>query len=237
MVEGDERARSARGSPRGPGPSRERSERADPTGHDEPEGSGAGPGSGEPADSLSALLATLGTHLERHAPADVAILLRAELERREFLAYTQGWRDAADAYEPALEQARRIAQSRRLRLVGRTPGQAAVIPFPQDSSGAAWGVPVPEPDAPVRGAAGAEATDASRADDVPGKPAPSPVVPRRAAQPGSGLVAKNRKSRAPTIPRLAVQRPGRPDPRSQGQRADSGDREEQEGRRPPGRRP
>ncbi|MEV3992057.1 hypothetical protein AB0J57_24400 [Streptomyces sp. NPDC049837] len=85
----------------------------------------------EPAGDLPALLAALGQYLEGHAPEDVVILLREELARREFQAYVNGWRDAADQYEPVLEEARRIAQTRRLRLVGRTPGQAAVIPFPQ----------------------------------------------------------------------------------------------------------
>ncbi|MFI6107254.1 hypothetical protein [Streptomyces sp. NPDC051310] len=85
----------------------------------------------EPADDMPALLATLGRYLESHAPQEVVVLLREELARREFQAYVNGWRDAADEYEPVLEEARRIAQTRRLRLVGRTPGQAAVIPFPQ----------------------------------------------------------------------------------------------------------
>lgn len=116
-----------------------------------PGGRGAGPEPTEPPDGLSALLAALGAHLERHSPAGVAVLLRSELERREFLAYANGWRDAADRDEPAPEQARRIAGSRRLRLVGSTPGRPAVIPFRQDApaSAADEGAPAATP-APAR---------------------------------------------------------------------------------------
>ncbi|XQE81588.1 hypothetical protein ACN24L_25280 [Streptomyces microflavus] len=59
------------------------------------------------------------------------MLLRAELERRELRAYSHGWRDAAAHFEPAVEVAR-TANLRTLRLVGRTPGRAAVIPFRQE---------------------------------------------------------------------------------------------------------
>ncbi|MFD6803654.1 hypothetical protein [Streptomyces cyaneofuscatus] len=266
MVEGDERTRPARASPgkRGRRADRENGtgravppepEETDPPVAEVPGGRGAGPEPAEPSDGLSALLAALGAHLERHSPADVAVLLRSELERREFLAYANGWRDAADRYEPALEQARRIAGSRRLRLVGPTPGQAAVIPFPQDApvSAAEEGTPAATP-APARRApgtataagaepAGAEAHAGPGADDVRGHPdtvevrahQDAPAAPARSvAPPGPGLVAKNRNSRAPTIPRLAVRRPGRPDPRGQAPRPEPGDREDQETCRGPG---
>ncbi|MFI8353629.1 hypothetical protein [Streptomyces cyaneofuscatus] len=259
MVEGDERTRPARASPGERGRRADRgngTDRAVPPGPQEtdppaggvPGGRGAGPEPAEPPDGLSALLAALGAHLERHSPADVAVLLRSELERREFLAYANGWRDAADRYEPALEQARRIAGSRRLRLVGATPGQAAVIPFRQDApaSAAEEGAPAATP-APARRApdtataaageepAGPGAHAGPGADDVQGHPEAddvrghqdAPAAPARsAAPPGPGLVAKNRNSRAPTIPRLAVRRPGRPDPRGQTPRAEPADQEE-----------
>ncbi|WP_406250875.1 hypothetical protein [Streptomyces cyaneofuscatus] len=209
-----------------------------------PGGRGAGPEPTEPPDGLSALLAALGAHLERHSPAGVAVLLRSELERREFLAYANGWRDAADRYEPAPEQARRIAGSRRLRLVGSTPGRPAVIPFRQDApaSAADEGAPAATP-APARRApdtataaeraepAGAGAHAGPGADDVRGHPGTddvrghqdAPAAPARsAAPPGPGPVAKNRNSRAPTIPRPAVRRPGRPDPRGRAPRAEPG---------------
>ncbi|MEU5402637.1 hypothetical protein ABZ348_25425 [Streptomyces sp. NPDC005963] len=87
-------------------------------------------------EDLPGLLALLGRLLEDRAPAEVAVLLREELDRREIAAYASGWRDAVAEYGPALEEARAAAAAARpLRLVGRTPGQAAVIPFPQDERG------------------------------------------------------------------------------------------------------
>ncbi|MFE4913232.1 hypothetical protein ACFRCX_17050 [Streptomyces sp. NPDC056652] len=85
-----------------------------------------------PPGDLRALLDSLGRSLEDHAPEELVVLLREEIERRELRAYASGWRDAADQYESALKQARAAARAGRLRLVGRTPGQAAVIPFPQE---------------------------------------------------------------------------------------------------------
>ncbi|WP_336319437.1 hypothetical protein [Streptomyces lavendofoliae] len=142
----------------------------------EPEAPGArgpGPGLPEPAADLPALFATLGRHLEGHAPEEVVVLLREELARREFEAYVNGWRDAADQYEPVLEEARRIAQARRLRLVGRTPGQAAVIPFPHGDG---------------RDAAGGDPGDATPGQDGPrpapdGSRAPAPRRPEGSAPP------------------------------------------------------
>ncbi|MFE2295138.1 hypothetical protein [Streptomyces sp. NPDC059452] len=243
MVEGEERARSARGSPGECGGGTvygappEQDGEADLPAHGASTGhSGTGPGPAGPPDGFSDLLATLGAYLENHPPADVAVLLRAELERREFRAYANGWRDAADQYEPALEQARRIAQNRRLRLVGRTPGQAAVIPFPQDAPVATEGAPNRSAPGPVEAAEAAEAGEPAEGagpgpDGVPEHhPDTSAPAPPRSAPPGPGLVAKNRNSRAPTIPRLAVHRPGRPDPRDQVPRTDRGDRENREGR-------
>ncbi|MGR8008940.1 hypothetical protein [Streptomyces hypolithicus] len=130
------------------------------------------------------------------------------MDRRELLAYASGWRDAADQYEPALEQARRIAQTRRLRLVGRTPGQAAVIPFPQDST--------PEPQAQSADSGSEEpalAPESGSASVTRGRDgaAGSPGTADPPASAGTGLVAKNRNSRAPAIPRLAMHRPGRRD--------------------------
>ncbi|RYJ25056.1 translation initiation factor IF-2 [Streptomyces sp. L-9-10] len=85
-----------------------------------------------PPGDLRALLDSLGRSLEDHAPEELVVLLREEIERRELRAYASGWRDAAEQYEPALEQSRAAARTGRLRLVGRTPGQAAVIPFPHE---------------------------------------------------------------------------------------------------------
>ncbi|WP_434595016.1 hypothetical protein [Streptomyces sp. A5-4] len=159
----------------------------------------------EPPDELPDLLATLGEYLRDHPPEDVAILLRAELEQREFRAYANGWQDAADEYEPALEQARRATQARRLRLVGHTPGQAALIPFPQDPPGRQDPTPVRKDDdvtadtEPVAEAAHVEAD----------RKTPTPEATPTEHRPG--LVVKNGNSRVPTIPRLPAHRPVRRD--------------------------
>ncbi|OEJ52969.1 hypothetical protein [Streptomyces agglomeratus] len=198
MVESEECSRSAGGS--------HNEEPGAPRGV--PKARNPAPGLPEPPEGLPALLATLGEYLEHHPPEDVAVLLRAELERREFRAYASGWRDAADQYEPALEQARRIAQTRRLRLVGRTPGQAAVIPFPQDSPSEGSAEPPPSgTEEPTPSHRSTDRGPAKAGDDSP--QAADPAAP--APSPGSGLVAKNRNSRAPTIPRLTTHRPGRRD--------------------------
>lgn len=81
---------------------------------------------------LHTLLETLGRHLEDHAPEDLLLLLREEMERREFDAYASGWRDAAEQYESALERVRAAGGPGVPLPGGRTPGQAAVIPFPRD---------------------------------------------------------------------------------------------------------
>ncbi|MET9429883.1 hypothetical protein [Streptomyces sp. NPDC003036] len=188
-----------------------------------PTKAGRGPVRGlpEPADDLPALLATLGRYLEGHAPDEVVVLLREELARREFQAYVNGWRDAADEYEPVLEEARRIAQTRRLRLVGRTPGQAAVIPFPQgegpaesaESAGAAEDGPDTPPESPGPGAeASASAARRRRgrggaSDDAGKPPAPTPARSR----------ATNADAAAPTA-RPAEAAPGGDATASQGSR-------------------
>ncbi|MFD4235569.1 hypothetical protein [Streptomyces sp. NPDC058542] len=113
MVEREDRSRSAA---QGPAPL------------PEPGTAGAAP-AGDPApETYAALLAELGVLLDAHEPHEVVVLLRAELERRELRAYSHGWRDAADHFEPAVEAAR-AASLRTLRLVGRAQGRAAVIPF------------------------------------------------------------------------------------------------------------
>ncbi|MEU3598810.1 hypothetical protein ABZ714_08780, partial [Streptomyces sp. NPDC006798] len=113
------------------GPAGEVREPRTPTTPSSPRHSGGAALPGEPpADGLPELLALVGRLLEGHAPAEIAVLLREELDRREIEAYAKGWRDASDEYGPALEEA--LAAARPLRLVDRTPGQAAVIPFPYE---------------------------------------------------------------------------------------------------------
>ncbi|GGP91527.1 hypothetical protein [Streptomyces roseolilacinus] len=84
-----------------------------------------------PPDDLPGLLGLLGRLLEDHAPEEIAVLLREEVERREFTAYAHGWRDAALHFAPLVEEARG-GRSRPLRLVDRTHGPGSVIPFPRD---------------------------------------------------------------------------------------------------------
>ncbi|MFJ8231740.1 hypothetical protein ACIQ9E_17550 [Streptomyces sp. NPDC094448] len=88
-----------------------------------------------PDEDMAGLLALVGRLLEAHSPDRIAVLLCEELDRREVEAYAMGWRDAAAEYAPALEEALAAAAGRPLRLVDRTPGQAAVIPFPQGFQG------------------------------------------------------------------------------------------------------
>lgn len=141
---------------------------------------------GEPdTDTLSGLLAALGRHLESHAPHEVMVLLREEMERRELRAYSSGWRDAAAEYEPVLQEAR-AAGGRTLRLVSRASGQAAVIPLRRQA-----------------GATADRAGDDDAADERTGPAAGGEQ--RGGARPAASapaLVPKSRSSRVPTIPRL-----------------------------------
>ncbi|WHM37179.1 hypothetical protein [Streptomyces sp. BPTC-684] len=152
------------------------------TPYDRPEG--VSPGAGPPADlpplpdDLPGLLASLGTHLERHSAEELVVLLRDELERRELRAYAAGWRDAAAQYQRALDETASAARARSLRRVGRRPGRGEVIPLrprtpPDEEEVSGAEEPEPPPDAP------------------PGTP---------------GLVPKSPHSRVPTIPRLAAPR-------------------------------
>lgn len=150
-----------------------------------PRARGPVPGLPEPADGLPDLLSTLGRYLETHLPGDVVVVLREEMARREFQAYASGWRDAADQYEPVLEEARRIAQTRRLRLVGRTPGQAAVIPFPRDGARGPGG-----PDAE-----GAATRDRTRRP-APRRPPADRPTPARRVEPGGADRAPADRGRA-----------------------------------------
>lgn len=140
---------------------------------------------GQP-DTLSGLLASLGRHLESHAPDEVVVLLREEMERRELRAYSSGWRDAAAQYEPVLREAR-AAGGRSLRLVREASGQAAVIPLRRQASGAA--------DRTREGDAAEERTARTG-------PAAGGERRSRPAASAPALVPKSRSSRVPTIPRL-----------------------------------
>ncbi|MFS0696584.1 hypothetical protein [Streptomyces nitrosporeus] len=169
------------------------------------------PPPGDPEDTpdgLPGLLAALGRLLESHAPEEVLVLVREELERRELRAYSSGWQDAAAHYEPALEEAR-AARGRALRLVRGVPGQAAVIPLrrydgPDNPGAGPDGGPDDGPDAGPDPGPG----DGGRAGDGAGGrgAAAGPAAPRGRTDRPSGtapaLVPKSRSSRVPTIPRL-----------------------------------
>lgn len=146
-----------------------------------------------PEDDLPSLLATLGAYLEQYAPEEVVVLLREELERREFKAYADGWRDAAAGYERALREARAGAgTSRPLRPVGR----GSVIPFPgqrRQPEGAAPEEP-PSDDRPRRRRTG-------EGGEVEG---------RRVEGGKASLDPKRPGSKVPTIPPDALTRRPRP---------------------------
>lgn len=223
MVEREERPRSTAGDPvppAGPG------DAVPPTG---PGGSGT-PSAGAPEpETYAALLAELGALLDAHEPHEVVVLLRAELERRELRAYSHGWRDAAAHFEPVVEAAR-TANLRTLRLVGRTPGRAAVIPFRQedrageprdaehedglpDDAGRPHaegprGESRPEKAEPRRDRPHADRphTDRPHTDRRPGPPTGPPRPARTGTGPEPALVPKSRNSRVPTIPTLPAPR-------------------------------
>ncbi|WP_139131384.1 hypothetical protein [Streptomyces griseus] len=167
-----------------------------------PAGHGAGAaatsdGGGSPPvpDTLSGLLAVVGRHLESHAPDEIMVLLREEMERRELRAYSSGWSDAAAHYEPALHEAR-AAGGRTLRLVRDAVGQAAVIPLRQQDRNAAE----PRTDDRARGGSGADGRTAAPRPEGEGERADRPPAP------APTLVPKSRSSRVPTIPRLRPSR-------------------------------
>ncbi|MGW6202703.1 hypothetical protein ACWF9B_03520 [Streptomyces sp. NPDC055089] len=79
-----------------------------------------------PPSDLAQLLAAVGVLLGSHSADELVVLPREELERREFAAYGQGWRDAAAQYLQRAEWADGLPAA---DAGDRTPGQAAVIPF------------------------------------------------------------------------------------------------------------
>ncbi|WP_371791179.1 hypothetical protein OG285_14715 [Streptomyces sp. NBC_01471] len=114
MVEGEKGSRQANGSSGG-APRQRR-----------PAAPDAGGGTGQPPGDLAQLLATVGALLEGHAADDLVVMVREELERREFTAYGRGWRDAAAQYHQLAEWVGFVQAG---ETGDRVPGQAAVIPF------------------------------------------------------------------------------------------------------------
>lgn len=72
----------------------------------------------------------LAVRMQRAVPADLVVTTRTEIEKREFKAYAQGWRDRGEHEE----QRRRSAAA--LRSPGTPPRRDAVgkiLPFPQQT--------------------------------------------------------------------------------------------------------
>ncbi|WP_299532187.1 hypothetical protein [uncultured Streptomyces sp.] len=148
-----------------------------------------------PSGDLARLLAAVGILLGGHAPGDLVVLPREDVERREFAAYGKGWRDAMAQYD---EVAARVGS---LPAEGgdRTPGQAAVIPFRRRGTSRVRGVAprdagtageVPGPQGPADRApaehvvAVPDAADSVRVNPEPADPDPvaaAPNAPGRAA--------------------------------------------------------
>ncbi|CAL9501896.1 hypothetical protein [Streptomyces sp. enrichment culture] len=196
MVEGEQCS-----PPTGDGAGGNRTGRDSPPAH-APTGDPAAerPRAGEPPSSddlpgLPGLLALLGRLLEGHAPEEIAVLLREEIERREYAAYSHGWRDAVGHFTPLLEEARG-ARARPLRLVDRLRDRASVIPFPRDRHLPYAADPDLVPEAEVLGAGpaappGAGADTGQTTERAPGsaaaKPSTGPATPsvKRSGEPGS----------------------------------------------------
>ena len=83
-------------------------------------------GGTEYAEATTELRRTLAERLRgRPVPPDLVVTTRSEIEKREFRAYGQGWRDRGEHEE----RRRADAESGR----GPTDG-AKVLPFPQQGS-------------------------------------------------------------------------------------------------------
>ncbi|NEA50899.1 hypothetical protein G3I35_32665, partial [Streptomyces sp. SID10815] len=86
------------------------------------ENEGAVSGGIDYAEAASELRRTLAARLRgRPLPADLVVTTRSEIERREFRAYGQGWRDRGEH------------EDHRASASGHPPrssGEATVLPFP-----------------------------------------------------------------------------------------------------------
>ncbi|MFD1828589.1 hypothetical protein ACFSJS_02775 [Streptomyces desertarenae] len=154
--------------------------------------------------TLAELLASLDALADRYSPADLVVLPRAEVERREFRAYASGWQDAEEALRRAAEEAGR-SPAERFRPPPDT-GPADILTFPLHRAGRAGppGVPAPRtPDA-------AEPADGSGGEGPGGGRRPEARDAAGAERREPVFDLKPRRSRAPTIPRLPRRTPGRP---------------------------
>lgn len=72
----------------------------------------------------------LAVRLQRAVPADLVVTTRTEIEKREFRAYGQGWRDRGEHEE------QRHRSAAALRSPGAAPRRDAggkILPFPQQT--------------------------------------------------------------------------------------------------------
>jgi hypothetical protein len=161
------------------------------------------PGDGPPPahDGLSQLLARLGRLLERHGTDGVVVLTRDDYERAEVAAYSAGWQDAAEEYGRRAAAARRDWWPARWSTPAARDRPADVIPFPAGGRGVAGAT------ADTAGERGTLPADAPAGKNGNGRPADSPAgrrVPSGGAK--ASLTPKNRRSKAPTIPRIVPPR-------------------------------
>ncbi|MEU6141399.1 hypothetical protein ABZ848_13645 [Streptomyces sp. NPDC047081] len=107
---------------------------------------GTAQGETEAEEAATELRHALAAHLKGHPlPPDLVITTRADIERREFRAYGQGWRDRGEHDERRrTEAAAETAWSRTGHL---TPTDATVLPFPYPS-GPASARPHPDDEGP-----------------------------------------------------------------------------------------
>ncbi|MFJ2708289.1 hypothetical protein ACIO3R_34575 [Streptomyces sp. NPDC087428] len=206
MVEGEKGSRQANGSSEAV--SRQRRPVPD-----------AGEGEEMPPGDLARLLAAVGVLLGSHAAADLVVVPREELERREFAAYGHGWRDAAAQYHQLAEWVEGLPVT---DADNRTPGQAAVIPFRRrvargardearrDGSELAGTGPAKALIRSPRPATGAADPAAREAAD-PTRPAPDPAAGPASATPmAPGPAAPAPGAPGPTRP--GVEAPAPPSP-------------------------
>lgn len=72
----------------------------------------------------------LAVRLRRAVPADLVVTTRTEIEKREFKAYGQGWRDHAEHAEHAEHEDQRRSRS---GTPHRDPG-GKILPFPPQAA-------------------------------------------------------------------------------------------------------
>ncbi|WDM15008.1 hypothetical protein J3S85_27955 [Streptomyces lavenduligriseus] len=96
------------------------------------------PGGLDYAEATSELRRILAARMRgRRLPPDLVVTTRSEIERREFRAYGQGWRDRGEHDE---RQAGGAGPAPRVAGVGQDPPERPPTPQPQD--------PYPHPSGP-----------------------------------------------------------------------------------------